>query len=426
MLRVALAGAVYFAGGGEEFSGDVPLITYAAEHPACMWVGSYDRQDRFFRDTVVNWGPLLGGVVAGPLAIFKSFTPDFLAIRFAFIFLETLGFALFYVLSRRGGSPFGGGAPRALVMGVWLPLGWMATAVWVQEEILIAPFLLLAVVAAARDKPGTTAVAIVLAAFVTKFIVFAFVPAAWLVMRQRRRFALYVAASLIPILAYSAYVKVQHGLLPFVGFDPVSGPWMSLSVFTLYGQGRWLFDWPPLGQAAGPIAKIVLAAALAGATAVGYKIVRSSASREGKAGLKVWALFAATFLLFNCMSQPEYLAWYAFLAPVLLTALVPRRAVAAAAAGVVALCLLAWGWNVLNGILVHGELAGGGFRHDFAGRVISSVGLEAVRLATFGSAVVYLTLTVGVLILIFRTVRQAAETSPASSAPSRAWVHARD
>jgi len=384
----ALAPLVLYAvGKGAEVSWDARYYVYLATHPLAVVTGQVFSGPSF-GPALVHYPPLLGLALAVPFAAFRSFTPTFLAVRATMAFWETAGLLVSFAAVRWAlalpGKPASCSSP--LTSWVWLaallPWGWITTVVWVQDEILMAPFLVVTWAASVRDRPVTAAVSLAAGALIAKFYILAFAPVAFVTLCRRRRFAAALALTLVPLALYFLIYRLRFGVTPMWGYDAASGVATSLSIFTLL---------PGAADAAAftTVGKAVLVAAAAAPAFYAWRHWRRGGAPSPAAAAALWVAAGGLMLVFNPMGQPEYLAWLAYLAPVVLVvaARPARRWWLAGAA--TALCALAWGWNCLNAVWRWAEASAPSARHDLAARAAAWLGSGFFRTAAAVCAGVY-------------------------------------
>jgi hypothetical protein len=395
VLRLSVVVAVFLVAGGAEVSSDVRYYMYLAEHPFAVLTGENLAARGGDVAVLSDYGPLLGPALGGPIALVRRVLPDFFAVRAALICWEAAGLVAAYAAARRlardgKGFSSGGSRTRFLMLAAALPLGWAATSAWPQDEIILAPFVFLAFAAAAADRPAASAWAIGIGVLGSKYYALAFIPAVWLTCRRRARFLLWAAAAAAPIVAWVAYLRLAHGVVPLVEYDvEVSMPF-TISLFSLHEYaGDWLGVGTPPGWL-GVVSKVTLVAALAAVAVRFYYERRSAGAAEVKGDVRVWGAFGATMLLVNAMGQPEYLAWFAYLAPFALVVLLRGRRLAVAAAGLTTLALTGWVWNVASAVANWAVLPGDGARVAFARGVTAWLGTGGIAVLEVGAAFLYL------------------------------------
>jgi hypothetical protein len=405
VIRLAVTAVLYTAVGGREFSSDCRFYVYLADHPWAVLTGENLRGPDFDKTVLTNYGPLLGLVMGGPLSLLRKALPDFLAVRVYLVVFEGLGWAWGCWLVARSRLDLGrrgavdSAAGFALVAAV-LPLGWVSTAAWAQDEILLAPFLFAGFIYAWRDKPWASALWLCAGAWVAKYFALAFLPAAWLVCRHRREFLAAVGFGVAPLAAYVVYMRAAYGIIPFVGYDTGHAASFALSVFTIPAFVR---EW---GSSAGvdawvaPVSKAIflgVAAALIGVFG------RRGAPRVDIArAARMWVAFGAAYLLLNIMGQPEYLAWFAYLGPLALLVLARKRALVWSAAGLVVLTSVAWLWNAAAGVHRWTTATNASIYGGWARITVNPWEVSAARGFEVGAAVVYVALLTSLLITALR------------------------
>jgi hypothetical protein len=412
-IRVVATAAIFSLSHGREVSSDSRFYFYLSEHFFAVFTGENLRGPDYDAAVLTNYGPLMGPFVGPPLSLVRRYVADFFALRAFLVAWEALGLGAAYLVLRRGRSfsaagayPLSGAYRRAfVVLAAALPLGWMSTAVWPQDEILLAPFVFFAFVAAIRDRPAAAALALVLGAWGSKYFALAFAPAAWLTCRSRRRFLAWFALGTLPLVVYASYMKAAHGVLPFVAYDTGDVLRFTLSVFSLYGYtGSW-WGFATSAPWLAVVSKVILVGAIIGVTARFYFRRRGGGARL-EDDIRVWVAFAAALLLFNIMGQPEYLAWFAYLGPFVLVVLFRGRRLVVAAAGLVALVFAGWVWNVAAAVATWSVSSAGDARFAFAHDVTASVGAGSVTAVEVGAATIYVAALGYVMFAALRRPRQ--------------------
>lgn len=415
-IRFGAAEAVLSLSQGREVSSDSRFYVYLSDHPFAVLTGENLKGPDYDAAVLTNYGPLMGPLIGPPIKLLRRYMPDFFAVRAFLVAWETLGLGAAYLaLSRGNGSPYGSAvgplsAARRrefLILAAVLPLGWMSTAVWAQDEILLAPFIFFAFVAAVRDRPAAAAWALSLGALCAKYFALAFVPAAWLVCRRRPRFAAWVGVGMLPLASYATYMKVVHGVIPFVQYDTGDVVPFTISIFSLCEYAATWLELSARVPWVAAASKFLLVGAILALTAKFY-LNRRLARRISMADdVRAWAAFGAALLLFNIMGQPEYLSWYAYFASLALVVLFRGRALAAAAGAVAFACLCAWVWNSAAAVTNWAALPAGTAQTYFAQAVEASVGAGFVTAIKVAAAVLYLASLACVLAAALRRPRGA-------------------
>lgn len=379
-------------------SDDVNYYLYAIDHPFCTLTGEVFSGPWYVK-SLINYGPLLGLVIGGPIKFFRLFSPDFLAVRFGFVVLEALALLFCYkflrqnrILSRAPpstNSPWTGGHIFILLAAL-LPLGWLSTSFWAQEEILVAPCLLASFVAAVRDRPACAAMALALGAVVAKPAILAFAPVVWLVLRPKARFTTYLAFFVLPLLAYVIYFKARFGFVPLLDFNIKGATSVAISALSLYEAWGFLVGLPSLGNWLSPVSKLLLVGTVTALAVLGYKALRSNDERRFRTAFYIWLANGAGILLVIYTNQPEYLSWFAYLVPLGVVVLGARRDYYLMGGAVAAICLSAWAWNLANGVTVWASSAGNEGEVVFAGYTMSLPDLQTLQIVTACAGLIYL------------------------------------
>ena len=328
VVRGVISLALFFLTGGEEVASDTRMHLMVIDEPLAILSGR--------ADLAVASYPPLQFLLTWPLyRAFQSVAPDMLAIRMLMCAIELGAFVtLLAVLERR---------PSADArVGTWLrwlfvlgPHQFVASAVFVQEEVICQLFVLLAVLALAHGNK--TLAGLWLAAGVLLGKIFLALPLLCLTVLYRPAskdawaWALVIGTYALNV----AWATINDGLLPLVGFNP----------YPDYASSYWVPIVTSFPDSMESIKRISLGlSALLQAIVLASLYRRSIEASAPVPPLVLLCLPLTAFYLTFYQHMPEYLLtmWPAFLL---------LRSGAAGALFFAAVANLAWAPNLFFGLM---------------------------------------------------------------------------
>ena len=200
LTRIALIGVLITYFNSTAFLDDIHMLYYGGTHPLCLITGSFIKA----AGISFTYAPLEPLIYAPFTAICNSLNGVRLA-TFTFEFLTLLMMILIGNKIIKEDT-----LHKIVLIYILIPLSWVESIVWVQDEILAALFLLVVLYFKLKDKEDLAALSLGLTCVCSKIIpLIIFVPLLLTANNKKKTFLL----TILPILAIYLPVNYNYRLL---------------------------------------------------------------------------------------------------------------------------------------------------------------------------------------------------------------------